>query len=324
MANYKPTPLVQFLIAASCMFAVRTAIAEYVSEDMCIIPWGNGPGELKYYEPIIDYPPKDSGDGMPVNRFESEGGFIDNSENIYVAISYPSQFKGFGNDNHLIFDFSKENSNYPKGFMVDSLSRIYVHDPFKDYIAIIDTAGTIIDKITPFFVGSGARIERIYRNSNDVLTFNMGYEQYFGYSNHTILNYGSWGWLADDGYRYYATLENSHTVRYYRYDDPKINEEPKQTRKTDIPLKDSVSVFGQFLGMDDSLNLFIYIFIEELANNKVLVIDRSYSIVDEILIQHTEGKFGFFISPFMRPSDGNVYEFRCLEDGLQVVRWKRK
>ena len=27
----------------------------------------------------------------------------------------------------------------------------------------------------------------------------------------------------------------------------------------------------------------------------------------------------WYMVPYMRPSDGNIYEFRCLDDGLHVI-----
>ena len=309
-------------------------MAEYVSEEMCIIPWGDGPGELKIdktpYD-FIEYPPRDSGDGMPSNSDEPDLGFVDRLENIYIALSYDSQLKGFGKDGHLIFDFSLDRLAYNseirsgslKGIFVDSLSRIYIHSEVKDHIVVTDTAGHVVNRITPYRVGSGARILNMYRNSNDVLTLDMGNGHYFGFANNDIINFASWGWLAGDKYRYYASLENSYTIRCHKYQDSNTRGLLLNSYETDLLLKDSAAAFGQFLGVDDSTNIFLLLLAEGLTDNRILVIDKSCSIVDQIMIPQTKSDVDLLISPFMSPSDGNVYEFRCLDDGLHVVRWRR-
>jgi len=55
----------------------------------------------------------------------------------------------------------------------------------------------------------------------------------------------------------------------------------------------------------------------------IQVYDINYLLKDEFILPQVTNKYYLTLQPFLR-SDGNVYEFRCLDDGLHVIRWSRK
>ena len=77
-----------------------------------------------------------------------------------------------------------------------------------------------------------------------------------------------------------------------------------------------------FLGIDK--NMFLYLLFEDNNFNKrIRTYTINYVLVDEIHLPKFASKYFLSIWPFLR-SDGTIYEFRDLEDGLHVIRWSRQ
>ncbi len=336
MTNYKPTTLALFLIAAFFLFSARAAMADYMPEEMCVIPWGDGPGELKIAGPSNDYltyPPGDSGDGWEVEQIGGpERGFVDRFENFYFVSSFFTQLKAFGRDGHLICDYSKGASGYKQEFYdaglrdvyVDSLSRVFIHDELRGYLVVVDTTGRLLEKLTPFPPGLGIGILNIHRNHDDILTFETDNYYYRRYSNGIFTSGGSSGWLAKDGNCYYASLAEGNRLRIIQYRNPDISGAVKSFQEYFIQLTGPDMIYDHFLGVDDRLNIYALLRSVDEPKSEILMADTSFIIVDQIAIPRVENKYRCAMDPFMRPSDGNIYEFRCLDDGLHVIRWKRE
>jgi hypothetical protein len=334
MASQYSTPFRLFLIAASLALTPCSAMAEYISEDMCVIAWGDASDQLKISGPSYDYltyPPGDSGDGWE-DIGGPERGIADGRENLYFLSTHFVQLKGFGPDGHLIFDYSKDAPGYNKPFFdlalrriyVDSLSRIYIQDELRDHIAVVDTASHLLQQLTPHRVGQGVEILEIFPGSDDALTLRVENDIYFTYARGAFNRGGTDGWLARDGYWYFAALAEASIVSCRRFERPNPEGVPSNQRWARIPMEDFAAEYGDFLGIDDEMKLYVYLAAAGLNDNRILIIDTSFTAIDQFSIPWTENKYLCYLPPFMRPSDGNIYEFRCLDDGLHVVRWRRK
>jgi hypothetical protein len=56
---------------------------------------------------------------------------------------------------------------------------------------------------------------------------------------------------------------------------------------------------------------------------KILIFNDNFALNEQAYLSDLPNKYEWSINPFMRPKDGNIYEFRVLDDGLHVVRWAR-
>ncbi len=243
------------------------------------------------------------------------------------------QLKAFNKSGGLIFDYSKGvpgyNREYFHGWLrdvyVDSLLIIYIlGGASQDYLAVVDTAGNLIEKLSPYGDSSGVVVASTFFNSNDVITFLMYDKNYFTYMNGVFDEGGSPGWRAGDGYYYHANLIETNTFRFVKYEAPSITGQASNLQET-IKVVDVPAAFDlHFLGVDDGMNLYVFETEQEEGKTRVLVFDTGFQLIDQIVFPDRGNRYLWYMNPFMRPSDGNIYEFRCLDDGLHVVRWSKQ
>jgi hypothetical protein len=308
--------------------------AEYRSEEFAFIPWGDGPGQLKIEMPVwvdVNGTPDDPSDDL----IEDEAGgpsltFIDAFENIYVSSYGLNYLKAFDSSGQLIIDFSYGTPAYDSivngatigTFYVDSLSRIYLLTfPPTRYIAVIDTLGGLLDKLNPLGPNSNISVCAMDYNSLDILSVCSCNRELYTYENGNFTPGGAMGWKAIDGYYYYASPEDSTLIRFIRYSNPGIDGIPPDLEETFVPYQPFFQSCGS-LGVDDSMRIFVYV-VDTYTDTRVQIYSTAYQLLDEVFFAPLQNKYWKFLSPFMR-ADGTLYEFRCLDDGVHVVRWSEQ
>jgi hypothetical protein len=326
---------IKCLFALSLMLFSISSAADFTESTIAIIPWGDEASQLKIGGPVyedVNETPDDSSDDFIGNAGPSHG-IIDKNENIYISSYSYMQLKGFNNNGGLIFNYSKGEPGYNREFYygwlrkiyVDSLNNIYiVGGASQDYIAVVDTNGHLINKLTPYGLGSGVVVSNIYFNSDDALTFYFRNDTYYLYENGSFAAGGSMDWRAKDRNYYDANLEDSSSIRFIKSQDPDINGEPASLVDNRVTISGEPSTYMEFLGVDDNMYIYIFIIGENDTYRRVLIYDLSYNLMNEISFPPLTNKYMWYMTPYMRPSDGNIYEFRCLDDGLHVIRWSKQ
>jgi hypothetical protein len=82
--------------------------------------------------------------------------------------------------------------------------------------------------------------------------------------------------------------------------------------------------YCEFLGVDESSALFVDIFTgTDEINEIVLIYDSDFNLVNEITMGEYDNPYLWNISPFLR-QDGIIFEFRVLQEGLEIIRWSKE
>jgi len=326
------------LIAFSAFLAVLllsslSAGQSFNATEILFIEWGDGPDQLKICEPFIEYNPDDSSDFMVTDCGGPDQAFVDKNENMYFTLYYFRGFKAFRSDGSRLFDYSEGMPGYDPEFYrngvgqfyVDSLCRIYTNASLDyDYVAMVDTMGNLLAKLSPYGAGSGNRAVTFYRNSNDILLMYFRHEgQSLGYTyeNQQFVP-GGCMWLAVDGYCYWARKIGSFTIEFMKHQGGDTlgigGWEEIVTRQ--YPLE----MFNLgLLGVDDNMKIYLCITFPETDEAWVAVYDTLFQLDTEFVLPSSPNRYDWAMSPFMR-HDGNVYEFRCLDDGMHIYRWVRE
>ncbi len=325
----------RFIIALALLFAnPAILLAEYTSQEILVIPWGDAPNQLKIDEPgyeDVNNTPEDGTDDW-IEKAGPSFGFVDKYEDLYFSSYYFLQLKGLDRNGRLIFDYSHGEPSYNREFYrgwlrkfyVDSLCRIYIlGGADEDYIAVVDTAGNLIEKLSPLGPNSGVPVANMYAGSHDAITFYLHGNELYTYVGGQFHEGGSLAWLALDGYYYYANLENS-SIRFIKYRDPDIHEVPANLDENFVSITGGSENSLSFIGVDDSMQIYIFLKGIDPADRKLQIYNLSYNLISEIVFPQPPNKYMWYMKPYMRPSDGNIYEFRVLDDGLHVIRWSKQ
>jgi hypothetical protein len=311
------------------------AFATYAPEEMCVIPWGDSTNQIKIEQPGYD---------------ESEGGYqylipgggpqealVDMGNNIYVISKSLEYFKAFDKTGREILNLDTEyNSNGDSiplrpisNFYVDSKSNIYLEcsNPISTDILVLDKNGTLIDRLNPCQEGTGGNTALLEGfGYDDLISIGCEYGWHYTYYNHEIKEGGSGAYKARDGYYYYAYPTRDDQIKFSKFRNASITGKPDSLYEKIIPM-DSSMKSCEFLGVDDSMNIFLKVYkvTSNRAESGVRIYNTKYEVIDEFWFDPAkENRYLMRInSPSFR-RDGSIYEFRCLDDGLHVIRWSRK
>jgi len=309
------------------------AAQQYTATEISFIEWGDAAEQLKICEPFIEYDPADSQEVMSWPCGGPNHKFVDKNENFYFGLSYFHEFKAFRSDGSLLLDYSVESPTYNPEFYresvaqfyVDSLCRIYLMGSKRyDYVAMVDTMGNLSAKLTPYGEGSGNRLVNFYLNSDNRLLFKIHHDgQTTLYTcKDQQFTPGGCRWWAIDGNCYWVRKIGSSTIEFKKYGDRdslgEVGWQEIITRQSPIEMFNA-----SFLGVDDDLRLYVQIVALNGPEERILVYDTAYEIESQIILPIPENRYEWHLIPFMR-HDGNVYEFRCLDNGMHIYRWVRE
>lgn len=310
------------------------AHAEYTVIEILVIPWGDGPDELAADMPTyidVNNTPNDPTDDL----IEERGGgpsqaFVDRYENVYISSYGLGYFKAFDSSGRLILNFSPGEPNYDNLFGVHTISKFYVDSlcqiyllafPALEYIMVVDTLGNLLHRLNPLGLDPPFGVCAMYFNSGDNLSICSCNRELYTYENGSFTPGGAMGWRAFDGYYYNAGSEDSAQIRFIRYSDPGLDGYSTDLLETFVPYNPYFYSI-RFLGVDDNLRIFVRI-LDPGPDKRIQIYSTAYELLDEIVYPRTHNDYLKYIRPFMR-SDGTLYEFRCLDDGVHVVRWSEQ
>jgi hypothetical protein len=316
---------------------ISTLHSEYRSTELCVIPWGEENNGIRISEPYREY--SDDINGDTIGYMETGDGpdylFVDKSDNIYIKSSSLGYLKGFHPDGMVFINYSPNNGMFDYGsyfgrliedFYVDSLCRLYANSIFQNYIAVVDTAYNLIEKIRPDFIDSTDYITITNRGSNDALSITTGHSGCLTYKNNQFYESGTfYGWLAADSNYYYVLSNADSVLRVVRFNS--INKRCYAQAYDSVFAFDMREIIGcHLLGVTDSMLLgVIYNPYADSLNDYIRFYDTTGEILDQFsLLPQVENQYLYYIyEPFFR-ADGSVYQFLCEDDGLHVIKWSKQ
>jgi hypothetical protein len=320
--------LVTLLIGA--MLFPAMCFGAYDSKELCFIPWGENQDQIN--TPILEFIDNDDTlGGSYVPSGGPQAGFIDASDRIYLWCYEPGYFKAFDNNGNLTLDIGPDSSQNGKviylssvmSAYVDSLYRIYLESfPQMTYISVLDHNGNLVDKLNPFGPDSGVFVSSMKYNSLDVLTFDCWYKGFYTYMNDRFYDGASFGWRAGDGYYYHVAAYDSSTIMFKKYLNPGLDGIAEWRDTTFVYYQGSLKSAG-LLGIDDSLNIYIRFVDNDSLRQGIQIYNINYELIDEIIMPLYTNRYMWYMPTFVR-RDSTIHEFRCLDDGLHVVKWTRE
>jgi len=317
------------------VFSVITFAQKYKPTELFTITWGDASEQLKIQEPFYYDTCGTPGD-ISDDIIEDLGGgpregFVDKEENVYVRSYEFGEFKVFDNKGNLILDISRETPGYnesyfkrsPGVFYVDSNQHIYLTSfPRLTYVPVFDLLGNLVTTLYPCGNLGQTAVSKLYYNSDDVITFSCQHYGFRTYINGVFMDGGSMSWRAMDGNYYDAKMEDETTLKFYKKGDFSLDSTPGWKEEAFVQTKGGDKM-RFFLGMDDEMLIYL-MSIDATGTNKFQVYDTTYNLQNEVILPNYTNRYRWYsILPVVR-ADGNIYEFRVLDDGLHVIRWSRK
>lgn len=307
--------------------------AEWKENHLFNINWGTGDMELMISPPLIEDKgtPNDSTDDNVIPGSGPTNAIVDKNGNLIFASYDFKQLKGFDNKGNLIFDYSYGEAQYkPEMYTgnildiaVDSLSYIYLTSfPGMDHVPVLNYSGEIVDSLYPFKSDSLLDLSAIYINPNGemvILDMDLGF---ISYKNGTFQSGGSGGMIATNGSYYSVTVLDSITLRFNKYEDPDSSGRAS-TRQYSIinspgsNLKSAYIIRG---GNGDSL--YVDVRMRDYITYELWKFDLFYNLIDRLQLAPINNRYQRRIPPFVA-NEGTIYEFRCLDDGLHVIKWTK-
>jgi hypothetical protein len=301
-----------------------------------IIPWGDSANQLRIGQPIredVELTPEDTTDDAYFNSNGPNHGFVDFNDNFYFSSYGFAYLKGFKSNGELIVDFSIENQTNNREFYRSGISKFYIDNngliyflgfPNVDYVALVDQEYNLVSKLHPYGAESGVLVDNFYRSADDVLSFYLSDGKRYSYIDGEFYEGGAMGWKDQEGIYYYANMRDSSTIRFIRYENPDLYGNPVNLEEFMIPVENRYISYCEFLGMDESSNLFVDIITSaDEIDEMVLIYNSEFDQIGEITLGDYANPYYWSLSPFLR-QDGLLFEFRVLEEGLEIIRWSKE
>jgi len=321
-------------LAIILLLLAGTVSAKYAPREMFVIGWGNGPDQLKIHIPTININETDTTDYDIDPGDGPSFGFIDIKDNVVVGSCNFNQLKVFSNSGELIYDILGNDTQIKRRIesesideiYIDSLSRIYLTTfPGLPIVPIIDYAGNIIDSLMPFGDSLHIQIVGLSWAHNGTLYFCEKTKGYCNLNQGIYRPGGTKAFLAHDGF-YYSTLEiPPFIISFGKYTGPDSFGRPTTQEFKDISCSPDTIDYAIILNGGDGSRLFVYVIkrMNGQYNEEVRVYDLEYNLLDIASFPQYESRYDCHLDPFVT-RDNSIYEFRCLEDGLHVIKWTKQ
>ena len=337
-----------FNVALFVLLLSMPSIAEYISEELFVLPWGEGQNQLGIAEPYeLDSEP-DIGDTIVSFSWQPGGGpglpMVDRDGNIYFISLVPPYFKGFRPDGQaflsnmetepvidsfvyydtIIFaDTLPGTDEVPREFYVDSIGQLYFIYLMVNFLEVRGRDGHFIDRIYPC-PDTGHKKGHICcfaRHSGN--RFSIVCSRTYTFRDGVFEPGGSGSWLAPDGY-YYEVSEVDSAKQIYdlvRFNNPTIYGWPDSAETV---LRFPPGQAGPLLALDDEMNFYFYVWPDSVTQT-IQIYDSGFQFRETLtLLPQVENRYLWYIyDPFVN-YDGSVYQFLCEDDGLHVVKWTKQ
>ena len=317
------------------MLSGSVGVASYIPSEMYIIPWGPGPYQLKIseaaYNDYMDTPEDSLDDYVELGGGPSDA-FVDIAGNVIFSSYDFGQLKGFDGYGELIFDFSRGEAGYSpevfsesvEDFYVDSLLAMYVVDSAeRNFVSTVDYNGNLSGKLYPFAPDSTVAILSMYPKFDGSITFYGENQRMVTYKNGQYAIGGTPGFLAINGSFYSAKATSSQTIKFNKYENPDFYGVAETRLFSEIQFPPDSFHTAIILDGGNGSRLFAFLSVDRPDGYQIWELDLSYNRLDKMEIRLRQNKYLWGVNPFVA-TDNTIYEFRCLDDGLHVIKWTKK
>ncbi len=314
------------------LLAAGIARAEFAVTEILVIPWGDGDNQLKFRPLELIY--HDPGGVAPGYEEDSGSGpsevIVDSAENFIIYSNDNGQLKGFDNSGSLIFDYSLGTPFYDPeffsspitGLAVDSLFRLYIADD-GNYVSVVDYHGHLVDKLYPFAPDSTARISWIYPKYDGSLCFNSADRGLILFREGQFISGCSPGLLASNGNHYSVWSYSLHSIKFNKYQNPDSTGRAETREFVDVEYpSETIIEAGVFPGGDGS-RIYVAVTPDTTGGGEIWELDFDFNIIDKFTHNVWTDEDVWGISSYIH-SSGTIYQFRCLTDGLHVIKWTKQ
>jgi hypothetical protein len=311
------------------------ATALYAPDELFVIPWGEGRSEFIAYEQreIDPGTPEDSADDYYDGGSGPSWAFVDYYGNLIPISPLDYQFKGFDPQGNLIFDFSGGSPDFVEGMFRGTLDKMYV-DSGKHiylttawplpYVPKIGYEDGTVDSLSPFDMNPDEPIRDLNWTYDSKIMFFSDSLGWITVDGDQSSPGGTWGVKLADGRNYGARYINADTVEIYSSVNPDIwgHGSDLDTNVFSLGVQNLVHV-EVLNGMEPTHLYLLLWYFEDFSYYEVWQFDLQYTIADKVIPPAEPAYYASIPKPFIT-SDGEIYEFRCLPDGLHVIRWSKE
>lgn len=306
--------------------------AEFIPTELFTIGWGDGADQLKFRPRKITY--HDPGGVAPGYDEDPGSGpsdvFVDKEENFIFYSFDNGQIKGYNNQGKVIFDFSYWQPDYTpdfyhnniNGVYVDSLLRLYIVDD-REFVPVIDYDGNLLDKLYPFAPDLSVPILSMYPKCNGDICFYGKNRGLVTYSNGEFRPGGTPGFMASNGHFYTVWSYTLHGLEFNEYQNPDTAGRAEIREFTAVKYPDEIIYEAGVYSGGDGSNLYVAVTPDTTGGGEIWELDLDFNIIDKFTHNVWTEEEVWGISPFIH-SNGNIYRFRCLEDGVHVIKWTKQ
>jgi len=307
-------------------------IAEYAPREMCTIHWGDEQDKLKNTTPFIDGIISDTTDYYYEPGEGPSNIFVDNDENIIVLSISLSQLKVFSNSGELLYNLwppegildSSIFRGTPQSLYVDTSGSIYLAtNPPLNFIPVINYQGQIVNRLYPFD-DTTYTVEGICWSTLKIPVFYStgGYDATL--LNGIVNSGGTCAFMGQDTCYYSCINDENMKLVFFRSHVTDIKNHSFTSDSTIVDFDtDSIYVASLIPGGDGS---YLYVYLLRWSSQQqeifyeIRIFDLQFKEVAFIELSHPVLPYKHTIKPFVA-HDNSIYEFRCLDDGLHVIKW---
>jgi hypothetical protein len=340
MPYYKPIFFGFLVLASAQILFVSSGTAEFAPAELCLISWGYGSDQLMMEATTVfdNATPDDSSDDVIIPGSGPSQAFVDKQGNLIFASNEFQQLKGFNSDGNLLFDFSIGGAQYDPGIFSGTVGEIYVDSslllyvlsfPYRNYVPAVDYSGKVVTRLYPFADSAEVRIDLLSWSFDGKILLHDSRQGWRAYATGDLRSRGTSGHPVNDWSFYAArsiprdTLVFTDTVFYSKYENSdSLGVAPRP--ETSAVAYPGMKIYSASLinGMDGG-KLYNFVRVGGYNTFQVWVMNFDYDVSETVRLGPVDEKLGWFILPFV-DSHGNIYEFRCLDDGLHVIRWSKE
>lgn len=307
--------------------------ADYVPTELFVIGWGDNSDQLKMRpEEITYYDPGGVASGYDVDSGAGPTGvFVDNEENFIFYSSHFGQLKAFNALGELVFDYSYGAPGYSQeihsggieGIYVNSNLEMYVVDAYdRKFVSVIDYSGEIINKIYPFAPDSSIPILSLYPKFNGDICF-YGLDQGFvTFSNGEIKPGGTSGFMVSNGNFYTVWSHTSNSLKFNEYQNPDTSGRAETREFIEVEYPDETIYSAGVLAGGNGDRLYVVVISDSTGGGEIWELELDFNIIDKLEYEVSPEGTVWGLDTFIH-SNGNIYRFQCLEDGVHVIRWSK-
>jgi len=195
--------------------------------------------------------------------------------------------------------------------------------PALEFVPVVNYNYEILDKIRPFPNDQYAIINLFNWAYDGTLFFRNPKYGWVTYANGISTSGGSKDLFAADGYFYHLYKNGNQAITFEKSSSPDSFGVPEKKSNTKIKLPSEDILSAKLINGGNGEILYVLMNLERNDHYEIWLFDLSLNVIDKLVFPEYQPYEDWRINPFIR-NDGNIYEFRCLQDGLHVIKWSGK